>query len=126
MLTIQWLLYADNGLAPYLQRPHMVPPHTEKSGALKGRAITPLEMIRFFANKLGGVHADKNLLDIADGGRSVDAESLHTINKKVSIFGEEALFHQFGVIGGRIWRACAPLRDELFAKKTPHGTQSRT
>jgi hypothetical protein len=103
----------------YLGRPHMVLPNV-KSDSMTGRAITPREMIQFFANKLGGVHADKNLVDIADGGRSVDAETLHLINKKVSIFGEEALFHQFGVIGERVWRACAPLRDELLgkAKKT--------
>ena len=99
----------------YVSRPHMVLPDA-KAGKLTGRAITPREMIQFLANKLGGVHADKNLIDIADGGRSVDAETLHLINKKVSIFGEEALFHQFGVIGERIWRACAPLRDELLAK----------
>jgi hypothetical protein len=99
----------------YLGRPHMVLPNV-KSDSMTGRAITPREMIQFFANKLGGVHADKNLVDIADGGRSVDAETLHLINKKVSIFGEEALFHQFGVIGERIWRACAPLRDELLGR----------
>lgn len=107
-------------MAEYLQLPHMVLPHNDKTGALKGRAITPREMIQFFANKLGGVHADKNLVDIADGGRSVDAETLHMINKKVSIFGEEALFYEFGVIGERVWRACAPLRDELLAKATSH------
>jgi hypothetical protein len=73
-------------------------------------------MIQFLANKLGGVHADKNLVDIADGGRSVDAETLHTINQKVSIYGEEALFHEFAVVAVRIWRACAPLRDEFLAK----------
>lgn len=99
----------------YLARPHMVLPNA-KSGSLTGRTITPREMIQFLANKLGGVHVDKNLVDIADGGRSVDAETLHMINKKVSIFGEEALFHEFGVIAERIWRACAPLRDELLAK----------
>jgi hypothetical protein len=99
----------------YLGRPHMVLPNA-KSGSLTGRAITPREMIQFFANKLGGVHADKNLVDIADGGRSVDAETLYLINKKVSIFGEAALFHQFGVIAECVWRACAPLRDELFSK----------
>jgi hypothetical protein len=99
----------------YLSHPHMVLPNA-KSGSLTGRAITPREMIQFFANKLGGVHADKNLVDIADGGRSVDAETLHLINKKVSIFGEEALFHQFGVIAERVWRACAPLRDELLSR----------
>ena len=98
----------------YLSRPHMVLPNA-KSGSLTGRAITPREMIQFFANKLGGVHADKNLVDIMDGGRSVDAETLHMINKSVSILGEEALFHQFGVIAERVWRACAPLRDELLA-----------
>ena len=74
----------------YLVRPHMVLPDA-KSGSLTGRAITPREMIQFFANKLGGVHADKNLVDIANGGRSVDAETLQMINKKVSIFGGSAI-----------------------------------
>jgi len=99
----------------YLRRPHIVLPNA-KSESLTGRSITPRELIQFFSNKLGGVHADRNLVDIADGGRSVDAETLHMINEKVSIFGEKALFHQFGVIAERFWRACAPLRDELLAK----------
>jgi hypothetical protein len=96
----------------YLRLPHMVLPNP-KSSSSTGRAITPREMILFFANKLGGVHADKNLVDVSQGGRSVDAETLHLINKSVSIFGEEALFREFGVITERVWRACAPLRDEL-------------
>jgi hypothetical protein len=104
-------------LQEYLDRTHMVLPRADKSTrSLKGRAITPREMILFFANKLGGVHADKNLVDIADGGRSVDAETLHNINNSVSMHGQEALFHQFGFIAERVWRACAPLRDELAAK----------
>ena len=104
-------------LPEYLKYVHMVLPSTNKAGNLEGRSITVREMILYFADKLGGVHADKNLDDIVDGGRAVDAETMHSINEKVSIFGEGALFNQFGIIGERIWRACAPLRDELLAKK---------
>lgn len=106
--------YCPYSFDEYLKNSHMVLPHTDKAEDLHGRPITPREMILYFANKLGGVHADKNLVDIADGGRAVDAETLHVINEKVQIFGEGALFNQFGVVGERIWRGCAPLRDELL------------
>lgn len=109
--------HCSYSIAGYLQLPHMVLPNVDKAGDFHGRSITPKEMILYFANKLGGVHADKNLIDKADGGRAVDAESMHNINERVSIFGEGALFNQFGIVGERIWRACAPLRDELLAKK---------
>ncbi len=100
-------------LQDYLATPHMVLP----DASMNGRAITPKEMIKFFANKLGGVHADKNLVDRKEGGGSIDAETLHLINKTVSIFGEDSLFQQFGVIGERVWRCCGPLRDRFVDLK---------
>ncbi len=105
-----WCPYS---LDEYLCRTHMVLPSNSKAGRLRGRPITPREMILFLANKLGGVHADRQLRDLADGGRSVDAETLHKINRHVTVFGEGSIFQQFGSIAERIWRCCAPLRDVL-------------
>lgn len=98
---------------PYLLDEYLTSPHV----VLDGRAVAPREMILFFANKMGGIHADKNLIDISDGGRSVDAETLYKINERFSIYGEKALFNQFGIIAERVWRALAPLRDELVTRK---------
>ncbi len=105
-----WCPYELDG---YLRRTHMVLPANDRSGALRGRPISPSEMILFLANKLGGVHADRKLRDLADGGRSVDAATLHQINQHVSIFGKASIFQQFGIVAERVWRCCAPLRDEL-------------
>jgi hypothetical protein len=92
----------------YIVQPHMVLP-INRDGGIQGRKITPKEMIKLFANKLGGIHADINLRD----SESLEAETLFLINESISIQGEKTLFQQFGVICERIWRACAPLRDEL-------------
>lgn len=110
--------YASYSMRDYLDRCHMVMPAVSEAGELAGRPITPREMIAFFANKLGGIHVDKNLNDIHEGGRSVDAKTLHEVNDRVKAFGHGVLFQQFGVVGERIWRACAPLRDELISRTT--------
>jgi hypothetical protein len=94
--------HAPYDMIEYLERPHMVLPHKGQ-----GRAIRPRELVKFFANKMGGVHADKNLVDDS----KLDAETLHTINESVSIFGQPALFQQFGHIADAAWRCAAPLRD---------------
>jgi hypothetical protein len=101
----------------YLARPHMVLPAKHKDGQLKGRPISPREMILFLANKLGGVHADRNLKDLGDGGRSVDAETLYQINQHVSIYGQSSIFQQFGIVAERIWRCCGPMRDALAGRR---------
>lgn len=103
------------GLDAYLSRTHMILPISDKCGTLQGRKINPKEIILLLANKLGGAHAERVLLDLSDGGISVDAETLMKINLNVSIGGNQSLFHQFGVIAEHIWRACAPLRDQLIA-----------
>ena len=43
-------------MTEYLERPHMVLPHKGQ-----GHVIRPRELVKFFANKMGGVHADKNI-----------------------------------------------------------------
>ena len=93
----------------YLDRTHMVLPLPNE---LKGRPINPREMILFFANKLGGVHVEPDLRDLP-GKKQPDAETLYLINESVSIYGEQALYQQFDSIASTLWRALAPLRDEV-------------
>ena len=97
--------YCRCDLSEFLDRPNMVLMH---------RSITPKEMIKFLANKMGGVHADPTLEDRDEGGRSVDAHTLWELNERVSILGERALYQRFDGLAETIWRSCMPLRDELY------------
>lgn len=71
----QGYFYCPYPLDQYMRKCHMV---------LFGRTISPREVIKFLANKMGGIHAEKNLKDISDGGRSVDAETLYQANERMS------------------------------------------
>jgi len=77
-----------------------------------GRPIHAREVIKFLANKLGGSHADDELVDHQ---HNVDAETLYFLNQRVSVFGEGAIFHLFDSCAPMIWRSLAPLRDEVSA-----------
>jgi hypothetical protein len=99
--------YVPYDMIEYLKRPHIALPHNGR-----GRAIRPRELIKFFADKIGDVHADKNFVDDS----KLAAEKLHAINESVSIFGQPALFQQFGDIADAAWRCAAPLRDAYIER----------
>jgi hypothetical protein len=63
------------------------------------------------ADHLGGVHLGPEVRD-QTGKRGIAADTLYRINSNVSVFGQEALYHQFEVTASSIWRCLAPLRDE--------------
>ncbi len=91
-------------LEEYLSRTEVV---------LYSRSITPREIVKFLSNKLGGVHIEKILRDIAEGGRGIDAETLYWINRSFTILGENVLYQQFQIVADRIWRCTAPLKEEI-------------
>jgi len=101
------------GVRGYFNSPYTMEEYLKCTHMVIGRPITPREIIRFLANKMGGVHAEAALKDLNQGGQSVDGERLFRINKHVSIYGEESIFRAFHKIAGRVWACCAPLRDEL-------------
>jgi hypothetical protein len=85
-------------------------------GKMKGRPISVRELIKFISNKKGGVHAERNLRDIKDGGKGrIDAETLHLINESVTVFSRKALYNAIGKVAERVWRATAPLAEEVKA-----------
>ena len=63
-------------------KPYTLSDYLDRTAGVFFRPIKPRELIKFFANKMGGSHADDELLDLGKGGRSVDAETLHFLNKK--------------------------------------------
>lgn len=96
-------------LDEFLDRTQVVLPYPDRP---KGRPIAARELIRLLAEHLGGVHVGPELKDQA-GRKGIAAETLYNINLRVSIYGQEALYHQFDVVASRIWRCLAPLRDEV-------------
>ena len=96
-------------LDEFLNRTQAVLPHPDR---LEGRSIKARELIALMANHLGGVHLASEVRD-QTGKRGIGADTLYRINSKVSIFGQEALYHQFDVVACSIWRCLAPLRDEV-------------
>ena len=88
-------------LEDYLQRP---------LGVLMRRSIVPREIIKFLANKMGGSHADDELVD---SPKNVDAETLYFLNRNISIFGEGAIYKFFDDAAPLIWRSLIPLRNEV-------------
>jgi hypothetical protein len=95
-------------LDDFLNRTQVVLPHPDR---LEGRPINPCELIMLMADHLGGVHLGPEVRD-QTGKRGIAADTLYRINSNVSVFGQEALYHQFEVTASSIWRCLAPLRDE--------------
>jgi hypothetical protein len=94
------------GMEGYYHKPYPLRKYLGRPlGILMGRAVNSREVIKFLANKLGGSHADDELVG--------DAETLHFLNEGVLIFGEKAIFSFFDDCAEMIWRALAPLRDEV-------------
>jgi hypothetical protein len=96
-------------LDEFLNRTQVVLPHPDY---LKGRPINACELIRLMAEHLGGVHLGPEVRD-QTGKRGIEADTLYRINSKVSLFGQEALYHQVDAVASSIWRCLAPLRDEV-------------
>lgn len=113
------LCHAEYKMDEYINGMQVILPGGKTGEQVAGTKITRREIILFLANKLGGVHADRQLKDRDEGGKSVDAETLYNINKNVTLFGQQSIFHQFWSISARIWRACAPLRDEIVKNSVP-------
>lgn len=101
------------GTEGYYHKPYALEDYmTRPLGVLMRRPIHARELIKFLANKLGGSHADTELVDDQN---NVDAETLFFLNQKISVFGEGAIFHLIDVCAPMLWRSLAPLRDEVAA-----------
>lgn len=96
-------------LDEFLDRTQVVLPYPDR---LEGRPITAHELIKLLADHLGGVHIHPKVKDQGKK-KGIAAETLYNINLRVSIYGQEALYHEFDTVAARIWRCLAPLRDEV-------------
>jgi hypothetical protein len=106
---LEGYFYSVYGLEEFLDRTQVVLPYPDR---LEGRPINARELIKLMAEHLGGVHLEPELRD-QHGKKGIAADTLYRINSKVSLFGQEALYHQFDAVAVRIWRSLAPLRDEV-------------
>lgn len=103
------------GTEAYYHKPYTLNEYIVRPlGVLMGRSVNARELIRFLANKLGGSHADHELID---DDRNVDSETLFYLNNRITVFGEGAIFHLFDACTPMIWRSLAPLRDEVAAAR---------
>jgi hypothetical protein len=101
------------GTDGYYHKPYKLEDYLGHSlGILMSRSINARELIKFLANKLGGSHADDELVDHP---KNIEAETLFFLNKNITIFGEGAIFTLFKNCAAMIWRSLAPLRDEIAA-----------
>jgi len=101
------------GTDGYYHKPYELKMYLDRpTGILMKRPIKPRELIKFLANKLGGSHADNELVDHP---KNIDAETLYFLNQRISIMGEQAIFKLFDNCAPMIWRCLAPLRDEVAA-----------
>jgi hypothetical protein len=99
------------GTEGYYHKPYSLSDYLAKPvGVLTRRPIIAGELIRFLANKLGGSHADEELLDHPN---NVDAETLWFLNHHISIFGTGSVYALFDGVAPTVWRSLAPLRDEV-------------
>lgn len=102
----KWYFHCPYGLDDYLNGVQMV---------LSRRSITRREIVKFLANKMGAIHADKNLVNAKKEGQ-LDAETLALLNQQYILYGEPALFQQSDWIFELIGRACKPIREVLFER----------
>jgi hypothetical protein len=106
------------GMDGYYHKPYRLQDYLARPiGILMYREVLPREVIKFLSNKMGGSHADDELVDHP---QNVDAETLFFLNKNISIFGEGAVFRLFDQAAPMIWRALAPLRDEVVGAYQPN------
>lgn len=107
----------------------------------KRRSFCAREIIKMYANKLGGVHLEHRLKDISEGGRGVDAKTIAETNRQLRFGGPAAISilpsglpedtylpgigaieSKFNSISLDCWRALAPLAVKalvLHEKKYP-------
>jgi hypothetical protein len=104
-ITAETHPFGTNG---YYHKPYELTKYLDhRLGILMSRSINSRQVIKFLANKLGGSHADDELVR--------DYEILYFLNQSISIMGEKAVFELFDNCAVMIWRALAPLRDEIAA-----------
>jgi hypothetical protein len=98
-------------LEAYLQRVLM-------RGHLEGYdfTITPEIVIKLLCHKLGAVHAERELLDVRDGGRGIDANTIMMIDNLLWFNNQSAMFNEFEGVLEALFRSALPLRDELRKK----------
>ena len=99
------------GTDGYYHKPYALEDYLERPlGVLMHRSIVPREIIKFLANKMGGSHADDELVD---SPKNVDAETLYFLNQNISILSERAIYKFFDNAAPLIWRSLIPLRNEV-------------
>lgn len=99
--------HAPYGLAEFLDTP---------LGVLDRQPITARDCISLLSNKLGAIHMATTLED-GTGKKAIKAATLYTINEGFIIFGTQGIFSLFDEAANLIWRALAPLRDEIVLSK---------
>lgn len=112
------------GTDGYYHKPYRLSEYLEHElGILASRSIRTKEVILFLANKLGGSHARENLRD-ERGKHALDAETLYLLNKNFRFYGTGAVFSMFDSCSHLLWRALAPLREEVARSLSQRGVRS--